>query len=495
MLRAEYRGATGQPEARARRFPRSAAHRSEQPLRAHGPHLPADRRRELDAAAPRDAAGDEARARRDPDFQGVVGSAWLALERARARAAVFRRAGEAQPRRLPVAAQLRRRARPEQPGRHGVARAPARVDQDPRGDREATAGQGRRCRAPAGAGAHRARSSCPATKASAVIRNLLRADADAEHDAVAIDPRQQRHRRRHARARARLDDQHRAVHRAPRRGCGSSTRATSPRRRGPRSASRSRRHNDVETLQRALERKSADAIPRYDRHEAARSTQQYRYAQDIAFTELEKQPVRRRDAPAAHAVGVRHGEPHAGGLHATSGAARSPGTNGRPKSAVWLSPRLRLSVDVSYIDQRPAQHGGARDRSRRATALYGITALWRHAIGETRFRHLPPRSARRRHRLPARRTRYPLGPRVGSRIGLAYNERALETSALGGGRRARPGLRRSPVPARSKREYVLGQLYGSRYYTQDRAHLHRQRLRAATGKRAIASAPSIRTGT
>ena len=42
-------------------------------------------------------------------------------------------------------------------------------------------------------------------------------------------------------------------------------------------------------MQRALEQ-YADAIPRYDRHQAARSTQQYRLAQDIAFTELERYP-------------------------------------------------------------------------------------------------------------------------------------------------------------------------------------------------------------
>ena len=47
-------------------------------------------------------------------------------------------------------------------------------------------------------------------------------------------------------------------------------------------------HNEVETLQRLLDTQP-DSIPRYDRHEAAMKTQQYRLAQD-SFQRLTRRP-------------------------------------------------------------------------------------------------------------------------------------------------------------------------------------------------------------
>ena len=225
--------------------------------------------------------------------------------------------------------------------------------------------------------------------------------------------------------------------------------------------------SDLETAQRALEQ-SADAIPRYDRHEAARRTQQYRLAQDIAFTELEKYPyddeMHLRLTQSTFDM-VSHSE--AGYSTFTRGPVRGHELKG--EVAVWLSPRLRLSMDVSDITQGLSNTAGiayipGKDR------VYGVTALWRHPIGETRFGIF--------HREALTETtgftlvhQYPLGTRVGSRVGIAYNERTLETAALAAGAvrdRAHVDLQYTL----SKREYIIGQLFANRYYTQDeRTHI------------------------
>jgi hypothetical protein len=59
---------------------------------------------------------------------------------------------------------------------------------------------------------------------------------------------------------------------------------------------------------------------------------------------------------------------------------------------------------------------------------------------------------------------------VDGRITIAYNERADETTALAvGGARDRGAVNLSYQIA--KREYVSGELYGARYYTQDRTFI------------------------
>ena len=225
--------------------------------------------------------------------------------------------------------------------------------------------------------------------------------------------------------------------------------------------------SDLDALQRALE-EFADAIPRYDRHEAARRTQQYRLAQDIAFTELEKYPyddeMHLRLVQSTFDM-VSHSQ--AGYTSFTRGPVRGHDLTG--EVAVWLSPRLRLSLDVSDITQGLTSTTGiayipGKDR------LYGVTALWRHSVGETRFGIF--------HRDALAETtgftlvhQHPLGPRLGGRVGIGYNERTLETAALAAG-----GVRdRAFVDLQytlSKREYVLGQLFANRYYTQEeRTHI------------------------
>jgi hypothetical protein len=226
-------------------------------------------------------------------------------------------------------------------------------------------------------------------------------------------------------------------------------------------------HNDLDTLQRALEQQ-ADAIPSYDRHEAARRTQQYRLAQDIAFTELDRIPhddeMHLRLTQSVLDM-VSHTE--VGYTNIRRGTIKGNEYTG--EVAVWVTPRLRLSLDVSYVDQSLVNRSAlaslpASDR------VYGLTALWRHSVGETRF------SVFYRDAL-AENTgfrvvhQHPLGPRLLGRVGLAYNERTVETSALAAGG-MRDQLFVDLQYTLSKREYVLGQMYTSRYYTQDeRTHI------------------------
>ena len=101
--------------------------------------------------------------------------------------------------------------------------------------------------------------------------------------------------------------------------------------------------------------------------------------------------------------------------------------------------------------------------------MYGMTALFRHAVGESRISvfHRDALSS-----MTGLRASYgqPLGPRVAGRIGLAYNDRTFETSGLAAG-----GVKdRAFVDLEyliSKREYVLGELSASRYYTQERTFI------------------------
>ena len=218
---------------------------------------------------------------------------------------------------------------------------------------------------------------------------------------------------------------------------------------------------DVETMQRLLDTKMAD-VPRYDRHEAAFQTQQYKLAEEIAFTELEKRPHDdEMHLRLTNSVLATHNHHEIGYTRFRRGVIS--GNEFTAESGVWLSPRLRLSVDVTHIDQglnTPGFFGSIPGRDN----TYGMTALFRHSIGETRL------SVFHRHaldELTGVRIVHgrPLGPRLYGRIGLAYNERAPETSALiVGGVRDRAFV--NVAYTLSKREYVIGELQASRYYTQ-----------------------------
>ena len=132
--------------------------------------------------------------------------------------------------------------------------------------------------------------------------------------------------------------------------------------------------------------------------------------------------------------------------------------------AVWVSPRLRLSFDVSHIDQG-LLNTVALASIPSTDRLYGLTALWRHAVGETRFTVFH-RQALTDNTGFSLVHQYPLSPRLGGRLGFAYNERTLETSALAAGG-SRDQIFAGLQYTLSKREYILGELFSKQYYTQD----------------------------
>ena len=224
--------------------------------------------------------------------------------------------------------------------------------------------------------------------------------------------------------------------------------------------------NDLETLQHLLEQQ-ADAIPRYDRFDAARRTQQYRLAQDIAFMSLERIPhddemhlrLTQSILDTANSAEAGYTYFHRGLLKGNEYTA---------EVGVWVTPRLRLSVDLSVLDQKTIDAqvlatAPAQDR------LYGLNAIFRHAVGETRVSvfHRDALAATTGARVSHQR---PLGPRVTGRMGVAVNERAPETSQLSaGGMRDRISADVEYTP--SKREYVLAELYSSRYHTQSRTFI------------------------
>jgi hypothetical protein len=222
-------------------------------------------------------------------------------------------------------------------------------------------------------------------------------------------------------------------------------------------------YNDVETLQRLLDTQP-DAIPRYDRHDAAERTQEYRFAQTIAFDELERRP--HDDEMHLRLTGSvlnMYNSVEVGPTWFRRGAVS--GREDFGEVAVWLSPRLRLSLDVTNIEQDTRDPASIAAVPRHDTA-YGLTLLFRHAIGDTRL-SVWYRNAIRDFAGAGLSYGRPLGPRITGRIGLAYNERALETSALAvGGVRDRAYIDMEYTI--SRREYVLGELSASRYYTQDR---------------------------
>lgn len=219
--------------------------------------------------------------------------------------------------------------------------------------------------------------------------------------------------------------------------------------------------DDVETLQRLLDTQP-EAIPRYDRHEAAVRTQQYRLAEDIAFNELERRPNDdEMHLRLTNSVLARYNGVEAGYTRFRRGVVS--GNEFTADVGVWLSPRLRLSVDVSHIDQGLNAFGTLASVPEHDTA-FGVTALFRHSIGETRFTLFHRDALAEFTGIRATYGR-PLGPRVTARIGLAYNDRALETTSLAvGGVRDRAFVGLDYLF--SKREYILGELSAARYYTQ-----------------------------
>lgn len=393
-------------------------------------------------------------AKTDPEFQGAVGSAWLALDEPQRALPYFAAALQRNPDDylwlLNYADVLERNLQPDMAWRvrrHAWLKIREEVQTKARPERELLRAQARV-----------AAQFMPGDEGLAVIRNLLRLDADA--DTISADPLRQPidaasrelvlawtiSTEQHIAAKAWLWAQYGRSLAAPKWA----------------EVSLALVHGDLETVQRALEQ-HADAIPRYDRHEAARRTQQYRLAQDIAFTELEKYPYDdEMHLRLTHSTFDMVSHSEAGYTTFRRGTVQGHEWTG--EVAVWLSPRLRLSFDVSYIHQGLLNTVAlasipATDR------LFGFTALWRHSVGETRFTvfHREALANTAGFRLVHQ---YPVGQRLSGRLGFGYNERTLETSGLAaGGVRDQIFLDAQYTP--SKREFLLGQLFSRQYYTQD----------------------------
>ena len=451
LIRADYRAATGSPQLALADYRESLRlDPNNRFARMNLMYFLIDRR-EL-ALLRREMPAALRFAETDPEFQGVIASAWLSLdEPARAVpyfAEVVKRNPDDYLWLLNYADALERNLQSGEAWRvrrHAWVKLRQAIDKKERPPLELLRAQARM-----------AAEFMPGDEGLAVIRNLLRQDAPL--DATSLDPNRQVidaatrelvlawtvSTEQHIAAKVWLWTQYARGLAAPKWAEVVVALA----------------HQDLETMQRALDQ-YADAIPRYDRHQAARSTQQYRLAQDIAFTELERYPtddeMHLRLTQSTFDM-VSHSQ--AGYTSFRRGTIGGHEWTG--EMAVWLSPRLRLSFDVSDIHQgliNTAALGFVPPSDR----LYGVTALWRHAIGETRFT-LFHREALADHNGARVVHTYPLGTRVGSTLGLAYNERTLETSGLAAGGvrdQATIGLQYTL----SKREYILGQLYGNRYYT------------------------------
>lgn len=453
VIRADYRAATGSPQLAladfrealridpANRFARMGMMFH---LIAHGMLL--ELRREMPLATEI--------AQRDPEFQGAVGAAWLALDDpSRALpyfAGVVKRNPDDYLWLLNYADALERNLQSDMAWR---VRRHAWIK-----IREATVKKERSPRELLQAHARVAVQFLPGDAGFAVIRNLLRLDAEA--DAISSDPLRQAidagtrelvlawmvSTEQHLGAKAWLWTQYGRSLAAPKWA----------------EVSLALVHGELDTVQRALER-YPDAIPRYDRHEAARRTQQYRHAQSIAFAGLEKYPYDdEMHLRLTHSAFDMVSHTQAGYTSFRRGTVG--GHEWNAETAVWLSPRLRLSFDVSYI------HQGLINTVALASIpstdrLYGLTALWRHSVGETRFTVF--------HREALASTtgftlahQYPFSNRLSGRLGFGYNERTLETSGLAaGGVRDQIFVDAHYTP--SKREFVIGQLFSRQYYSQE----------------------------
>ena len=229
--------------------------------------------------------------------------------------------------------------------------------------------------------------------------------------------------------------------------------------------------DDVVTLERLLA-SQADAMPAYNRIDAARAVHDVRLAQSYAFEALEKSAhddeLHLRLATdmlaTANSVIVRDTVFARGVL---AGRERSATLN------VWNSPRLRLSIELGEARQTTQDESaltGVPGLDRQA----GLSTLMRHERGETEI-GIARRSALTEFNSLriAHTERWAEG--LSSVFGLAQSERANETIPLAiGGHRDRALV--SLNYNFSKREYLRLEGWRADYHTQ-----HGQSLGAGRG--------------
>ena len=220
--------------------------------------------------------------------------------------------------------------------------------------------------------------------------------------------------------------------------------------------------NDLETLDRLLETR-ADALPRYNRIDAARATQRIALAQSLGFEAQEKYPaddeVHLRLATdllaGAASLTVRDVAFQRGVLKGTERTARLQ---------VWATQRLRLALELGLVQQRSgdgAQLVGIPGLDR----TLALSALYRHDGGETEalvgrrsgladFTALKLAHSRKLHQS------------VAAVLSLSSGERALESVPLIiGGQKNEAAA--SVQYTLSMREFIGARTWSARYATQD----------------------------
>ncbi len=220
--------------------------------------------------------------------------------------------------------------------------------------------------------------------------------------------------------------------------------------------------NDIDTLERLLAEKSGQ-LPRYNRIDAARATQQLRLAQEMGFAEQEKRPgddeihlrletdlLKTPNSALAQDKLIQRG--------VLKGREQSAGAQ------VWLSPKLRISTELVSIrqsSQDSTQLTGVPGTDRRLD----LSLLYRHPDGAETKLSLGQRSALSQFsswRIGHTRA---FGNRLSGDFTMAQREYATESVPLSiGGHRdiASANL----TYAFSKREFLRARVFDARYHTQ-----------------------------
>jgi hypothetical protein len=220
--------------------------------------------------------------------------------------------------------------------------------------------------------------------------------------------------------------------------------------------------NDIDTLERLLAEKSGQ-LPRYNRIDAARATQQLRMAQEMGFAEQEKRPnddeihlrletdlLKTANSAIAQDKLIQRGV--------------LKGREQRAGAQVWLSPKLRISTElVSFrqASQDGAQLTGVPGTDRRLD----VSLLYRHPDGAETKLSLGRRSALSEFgswRIGHNRA---FGNRLSADFAMAQREYATESVPLSiGGHRDIASVNLNY--ALSKREFLRARVFDARYHTQ-----------------------------
>jgi len=229
--------------------------------------------------------------------------------------------------------------------------------------------------------------------------------------------------------------------------------------------------NDREAVARLLAA-DPDAVPVLDRIEAARVTGRLALAQSYAFEAQEKQP----DSDEVH---LKLTETMLEGASALVYGVQDfergvlKGLEQRASARVWVTGRLRLSVDLGLDSRLASTDPGAMTGVPGQIEQFRFGLHWRHDNGSTDFT-AGHRDALGSHNPVRISHTQDWAPRLSGGASAALDETANETNPLFlGGMRDRAAAN---VSYRlSLREYVTAEAWAARYHTQDDTYLGRGR--------------------